>query len=137
LSEQHGGQSSRASPRQGLAVERDFLARIAQLGAEVAPVVDREPLSHDQAQPQISGQLGVPQIAVHTARHFDERILEYVGGIDPPLESGVHAKLDHTAEAVAVMLEEIDKRLAVAGPDPFRQSRRFARAARHDALHTS
>ena len=49
-------------------------------------MADRQPLAHHQPQPEEGRQLRAPEVAVHTRRGVQERVLEHVGGVDPALE---------------------------------------------------
>ena len=84
-------------------------------------MADRQPLAHDQPQPEERRQLRPLEVAVQAGRGVEERVLEHVGGVDPALEPCIHAQLDHPAQAVAVTLEQVRQRLAVAAAKPLQE----------------
>jgi hypothetical protein len=84
----------------------------------MATVVDCQPFTDDEPKPQEGRQLGVSKIVLEPGRHVQESVLQNVGGVNPALESRIHAHLDHPAEAVAVLLIQVDQRLAVTAAKP-------------------
>ena len=98
-------------------------------------MADRQPLAHDQPQPEEGRQLRAPEVAVQAGRGVEERVLEHVGGVEPALEPRVHAQLDHPAQAIPVALEQVRQRLAVAAAEPLDELLGVARIIRHDSPH--
>ena len=77
-------------------------------------MADRQPLAHDQPQPQEGRQLRALEVTVQPGGDVEERVLEHVGGVDPALKARIHAQLDHPAQPLPVTLEQVRQRLAVA-----------------------
>ena len=63
----------------------------------------------------------------------EEGVLEHVGGVEPALEPRVHAQLDHPPQPVAVALEQVRQRLAVAAAEPLDELAGVGRIVRHDS----
>ena len=131
--QQHRGQGGGAGLGQAVAVERDLLAGVAHLRAQVAPVADRQPLAHDQPQPEERRQLRALEVAVQAGGGVEERVLEHVGGVDPALEPRIHAQLDHPVQPIPVALEQVRQRLAVAAAKPLDEMEGIARIVRHES----
>jgi hypothetical protein len=74
---------------------------------------------------------------IEPGRGIKKRILEHVGSIDSTLEPRIHAQLDHATQAVAVLLKQVRKRLAVAASEPLNKIQGIAGIIRHNAHHTS
>ena len=68
-----------------------------------------------------TGSLGSLEIAVDPLLQVEEAVLKHVGGVDSTLEPRVQAQLDHPAQAVAVPLEQLGERAAIAGSKPLNQ----------------
>ena len=75
----------------------------------------------DQPQPQEGRQPGVLEVAVQAGRSVEEGVLEDVRGVDPALKPSIHAQLDHATQPVAVALEQVGQRLAVASAEPLEE----------------
>jgi hypothetical protein len=97
----------------------------------VLPVQDDQPLPRQEPQPEERRHrrrgevLGLPPVDV------EERLLEHVRGVDPPLEAAVHPEPDHPPQPAAVPAEELDERPGVAGVHPGGEGL-VAAVVRHD-----
>ena len=65
----------------------------------------RQPLAHDQPQPQKRRELRVPQVIVQPLGGIQIRLLEHVRGVEPSPEPPIQAQVDHPAETVTVPLK--------------------------------
>ena len=98
------------------AMERDLLAGVAHLGAQVVAMDVGQPLAGDQPEPEVerhgrgvAGVLGEPLADVEIG------LLEDVGRIDPAGEPAVEPQADHPPEPLAIAVEERGQRRLVAG----------------------
>ena len=89
--QEHRGQGGRTGLGRRVAVDRDFLSRVAHLRPEVPPVIDGEPLADDTTQPEERRQVRATEIRVQVRGGIQEGILEHVRGVDPALEPDIHA----------------------------------------------
>ena len=96
-------------------MERDFLAGVAHLGAEVVAMDVGEPLAGDQPQPEVerhrrrvAGVLGEPPADVEI------RVLEHVRGVDPAREPAIQPQADHLPQPIARAVEQRGQRRLVA-----------------------
>ena len=71
-----------------------------------------------QPQPEQRGELGVGQVGVEVAGDVEERLLEDVRRVEPGPQPRVDAQLHHAPEPIAVLVEELRQRLAVAAAKP-------------------
>jgi hypothetical protein len=88
-------------------------------------------LADAQPEPEKGRQLGIAQVLVQPRGDVEERLLEDVRGIQPGLESRVHTELDHSAEPLAVDLEQLDQRLRAAGTESLNQFIALDRVVAH------
>ena len=136
FSQEHGGKGVRAGLRKCVAIERDFHAGVAHLGAEVLAVERCESPADVQPQPEQRWQLRVSQIGVQVAGDVDERLLEHIGGVDAGSEPRVDAQLDHATEPIAVAIEYRRQRPAAARAQPLDGVGRVAWSGFHESPHT-
>ena len=78
----------------------------------------------------------MPTVTVQSDRRVEEGVLEHVGGVAPGLKARIYAQLDHAAQPILVVLEQVRQRLAVAGPEPLNEMEGIARIVRRDRSHT-
>ena len=86
----------------GAAIQRDLPARVARLGPQVAAVLLQQPLAGEEPQPEEERHRRVVEVLRQPADRIEHRLLDDVGGVDPPLEPPVQPQGDHAAQAVAM-----------------------------------
>jgi hypothetical protein len=97
-------------------MQRDFLAGVAHLGAQVVAMDVGQPLAGDQPEPEVEGhRRRVPGVLGDPLADDEIRLLEHIGGIDPAREPAVEPQADHPAEPLAMAVEERGQRRLIAG----------------------
>ena len=92
----------------------------------------RQPPADVQSQPEQRRELGVGQVGVEVAGDVEERLLDDVRRVESGSEPRVQAQLDHPPEPVAVLLEELRQRPAVAAAEPLDRVVRVAGRLVHE-----
>ena len=77
-----------------------------------------EPHARDPAEPEEEGHLGPCGVFGESRGGVEVRLLDHVGGVDPPLEAAVEPQCDHPAEPGAVGIEQVRPGLPVAFGGP-------------------
>jgi hypothetical protein len=116
----HGGEAGRRQPAEqevgkreaiGLGqrpgLERDLAPGLAHLGPEMLAVQRRKPLAGEVPEPEERRHPGVGEVLGLPLVDVEERLLEDVRGIDPPLEAPVQPQSDHPTQPVVVLAEEL------------------------------
>ena len=99
-------------------IERDLQPGVPHAGAQVPPVQRGQPPADVQPHPEQRLELGVGAVGIEIAGQLEVGLLEDVRGIEAGPQSGVHAELDHAPQPVAIAIEQLAQRLAVAGAEP-------------------
>ena len=99
-------------------------------------MVECQPVTHDQPEPEKHRQLGVAEIALQPGGHVEKPVLKHIRCVHPPLEPSVHAQLNHPAQSIAMPLVQVGERVAVAGTEPLEQMHGLARWIVHELAHT-
>jgi hypothetical protein len=119
--EEPGGQRSGVGRRERAVVERDLAIRVAALHPEMEAVQRLEPLHGQETQPEKRRHSRIGRVLRQAARSIQERLLEHVLGIDPPLQAAVEPQPNHPAEPFAVPGEELPERMMISCVDAARQ----------------
>ena len=135
--QEHRGQCRRAGLRQGIPIKRDLQPGVPHAGAQVFPVQRGQPLTDVQPHPEQRLQFRVGAIGLQVAGELEVGLLEDVRGVEAGTQPRVHAELDHPPQPVAIAIEQLAQRPAVAGTEPLDQPRCLARCLAHEAPHTS
>src|SRR5262249_24526731 len=119
-----------------LAIERDLQPGVPQEGAQVPPVQQGQPPSDVQPHPEQGLELGVGTVGIEIAGQVEVGLLEDVRGIEARPQSGVHAELDPAPQPLAIAMEQLAQRLAVAGAESVDQMHHLVRSLVHEGAPT-
>ena len=100
------------------------------------PVQHGQPPADVQPHPEQGLELGIGTIGIEIAGQLEVGLLEDVRGIEARPQSGVHAELDHAPQPLAIAVEQLAQRLAVAGAETVEQVRHLVRSLVHEGPHT-
>ena len=73
----------------------------------VKAVEPQELLAGDETDPEAEGHARVAQVVLESGRDLEPGLLQDVGGVDPTLQARVHAQVDHPAQTVPVLGEQV------------------------------
>ena len=110
MAEQLGRQRDRAGLRQRPFVQRDLAAGIPHRRPEVLAMDPHQPLPGHQPQPEEERHLALGQVSGQLLGDVEIRLLEHVGGVDPPLEPAVEPQPHHLPQPFAVAAEQLGQR---------------------------
>ena len=111
--EELGGQRSGVGRGQRPVEERDLATGIAALHAEVEAVQRLEPLHGQEAQPEEGRHPRIGGVFSQPAHGIQERLLEHVLGVEPPLKAPVEPEPDHLEQPPAMPREELAERMTI------------------------
>ena len=100
--QQLGRQRDRAGLRQGPLVQRDLAAGIPHGRAQVLAMDPHHPLTGHQPQPEEERHLALGQVVRQLLGDVEIRLLEHVGGIDPPLQPAIEPQPHHLPQPLAI-----------------------------------
>jgi hypothetical protein len=91
------------------------------------------------AHPEEERQLRLGQVVGQAGYHVQVGILEYVGGVEPALETRVEPHTDHAPKALVISAQELTAAADVACGSPLEQTARRFRirpeAGRHNGTN--
>ena len=114
MAQQLGRQRDRAGLRQRPLVQRDLATGIPHRRAQMLAMDPHQPLPGHQPQPEEERHLALGQVMRQLLGDVEIRLLEHVGGIDPPLEPAVEPQPHHLPQPFAVAAEQLGQRGLVA-----------------------
>jgi hypothetical protein len=130
-----GGQRRGTGLRQSTTVERDFLPRVAHLGAKVVAVAIGQFLAGDESEPEEKRQLAIFDPLGESLVDFEVRLLKDIGRINAAEESAVQSQSNDPLEPLAKLREEFGQREFVAGLRATQQVGMFAEIICHERSH--
>jgi hypothetical protein len=89
-----------------------------------------------QPHPEQGLELGVGAVGIEIAGQVEVGLLEDVRGIEARPQAVVHAELDHAPQPLAIAVEQLGQRLAVAGAEPVDQVRHLVGSLVHEGAPT-
>jgi hypothetical protein len=102
-------------------MQRDLAVGVARLGAQLQAMQSLEPLHGQEPEPDEGRNRRVGRLFGEPARGVDERLLNDIRGIDATLQSSVEPELDHPAEPLAVLAEDLSQSVLSACAHALRQ----------------
>ena len=95
-----------------------------------------ESLTDQEPEPEEERHVGLSRVVGQPPGGIEVRLLEDVGGIDPPLEASIEPQGNHAAQPGAAAIEERLPRELVAPRGSLDQTSRLARWIRGRHHHT-
>ena len=112
VAQQLGRQRDRAGLRQRPLVQRDLAAGIPHGRTQVLAMDPHQPLSGHQPQPEEKRHLTLGQVVRQLLGDIEIRLLEHVGGVNPPLQPAIEPQPHHLPQPFAVSAEQLGQRRA-------------------------